>query len=525
MKIKPVLKYAIKKLVLATKVAGLVAFTAASAFGIQQKFVANHIEKQNYKTVEHIEEDASLIGTDLRIAQYSKFFGAKYQRLKHNDGEPIYVNISDSFSDVEKQMIKQSFGYYETLFSVINPNYAKYEYVSRMEMMAKMAQGKTVIGISHSSVSEAGGASITVPNPFNRNFTSYAEILINSDNRVYDNETSYENGSEDAAKQSERFSRVFDIIFEEITHVYGNGDVYIESSQNHFWEIGLLKTTDIVHNNTFMNNKLANNIIDLFPEDLKTYVALYGDMRDEKGNIIQEKLDMYLELIELYTSEFVSNRKDLIHQTLHKIYPKQDLEFSDITEEELDGQNIFIGHNNMNFKQFYEEEGFETHRLFDYDMHFDNGVLTFHVTDKLTGKMVESATSNYKVYNGIVFVDGLELPISKITVGQDVADATKDGSISTFVIVKSHRGYELLSIRKINLLADFSIPNQFDLFGKYLNSLTVFKQDIVKSMSANYSDKMALSTKQNLKSVGKGIYTAHFGDIVIPLNPQNNMEK
>ena len=519
MKMKPILKHVAKKLWLATKLTGVLAFTAASAFTIQQRSVAKHIEEQNYKTVEQIKADADLFSTDMSIATYSKFFGSEFQRLKHNDGEPIYVNIADSFSEVEKEAAKQIFNYYSNLFSIINPNYSSYEFVSRVEMTKKLAEGKTVIGISHSGISKAGGAALSVPNPFNTEFTSYAEILINPKNYISDHEKEFEQESIEHFNQQVRISSFFDVMFEEITHVFGLGDVYIEDNRDKFWEIGAMKTTDISYNNTFMNNHMTNSIVDLFPGDVKILVALYSEIRDENGDIIPEKVEFYQEFIDSYTNLFIENRKGAILEAIDKANPNQFLKFEDLTLNEVENQNIFKEFNNMNYEVFYEDEDFKTHRVYDYDMHFKDGMMTIHIHDAFTNELLETAETEYKLIDGVVFVDNLHLPKTKLNIGANLSRATKEGAISSFVIVKSSRGFEILSIRTTNLRTEFKINNQYELFQKYITNLTMFKQQLG---AKKYTAKTQLNS-ENFKEKGKLLYSFEFEGKTIELHPERNL--
>lgn len=92
-------------------------------------------EFENYLQISEIESIAKELNFDLSLC-------SNIVRLKHNNGEPVYVSISDKFSDNEKAEIIMALDYIFGFLNAINSNY-NYKVVDSVSEAEKM--NKSVI--------------------------------------------------------------------------------------------------------------------------------------------------------------------------------------------------------------------------------------------------------------------------------------------------------------------------------------------------------------------------------------------
>lgn len=470
---KKVLKKAIRCSLVGVTIAGAV-------FSAHQGFSAAAIHNTNYKTTAQITEDGALFGNDLQIAKFQTFF-SEFQRLKHNGDEPIYIHVGNSYNKTEKQVIEEIFDYYQSLFNTINPNY-KFEFVDNLTLASKYAQGKTTINISKSAVSEADGACIRIPALLDPNFTSSAQILVHPRNYILENENSVDN---------DRVRNFYGVMFEEITHAFGFGDVYYDNKKPKIWEVGLNNTTNVIFENTVMNNTLSNSLVELYPQDLRILVALYGQTRDKDGNLLQNKVEEYENLIDRYSTHFYEVRKAEFEQVYNQKDPNNPITIDNINASELDGFAFEKEYVNMNFTAIKGATlPLGNHTLLTYKVALQGNQITFDVYDYMTKQKLDSATAPYKLIDGMIVVEELKLTKLPLSIGTDLTDLTKGGLISSFAIVKTNKGYEFINMKSINLSSTFSLENQNQRMQNYISL----------SSNAKFSTKKDLETFQNLKT-------------------------
>ena len=274
------------------------AFVSTSLSGVIE-LVSN-----DYKTADQIDSDALKFNADISNCTTN---GDVCTRLKHNNGRPIYVYVSDEYSDKEIEYIQYSLDYFENVFDTIDTRY-NFKIVSRSEFMLAFLSGQTTIEYLKSDLNQfvegtnSGANKILTPNLVNRSV-----IQLSKDFNLTDDFKKY-------------------VLFHELCHSFGLGDVYSEL-------VGINQTS-IYQGDTVLNiSELAIRMCELFPNDYKFLQALYNQNHlTRKGTLAEEELNI-LQNISNFETAFFSKATTIIEAQL---FPNADIGFinNEITNNE-----------------------------------------------------------------------------------------------------------------------------------------------------------------------------------------------
>ena len=115
------------------------------------------VPHQEYATQEEIVETAETLDCDM--GYINKTSNNYYVRMKHNNGEPIYVCFDKEYSESLKEMAKESLDYIFGIVGKINSNYT-YKIVDKWEF--DLMLNKTKIYYSFGEVSSSDSVSLFI---------------------------------------------------------------------------------------------------------------------------------------------------------------------------------------------------------------------------------------------------------------------------------------------------------------------------------------------------------------------------
>lgn len=197
---------------------------------------------------------------------------ANYGRLRHNNGEAIYISLEkNSFSENQTQTIVSAVDYIFKLIGDINENY-HYQLVEDVNNVEYC--GKSSITFSTGALKNANGCAVRENSFFSfgskGNFNQNCKIMYDK-NFLKNNE-----------------KRLYYTTLHELLHVFGLEDVYSDA---------------VRYLNTYMNVNTNESLTMITPNDYKILVACYAknfSRFDEK----QDYINLLLEKVEKYSSEY-----------------------------------------------------------------------------------------------------------------------------------------------------------------------------------------------------------------------------
>lgn len=521
MKIKPILKFPFLILKKAAKVALkttlLIGATGALTLGSHQAYVNNKISKQDYKTIEQMFTDAEVFGTDMKLASYQAFL-TKAHRLTHNNGDPIYVYISNDFNSAEQKAINIVLDYVSDIFESINPKYSKFQYVSASEVARKALDGQTSFTFEKTSLGSknSGGAALRWYNVLNLDYLNGATITINPEyNYLYETDLEHIKNqdtqdkiinliTEDKDENNVRITQYFAVVLEEIMHAYGLGDVYYNNFDHKFYEIGLNNTTNIVHNNTFMNNETSTRKPFLYPEDYKILMAMYF----EGNNATPQEYEAAKYLIETYENLFFSSKKENLIKFMQMRNQHKEVNYENISKQELSqGVEIVKNSNSMNYGAI--KNGANTFKVLDYKISLKDNLLLVSVFDNKTKEHLETVSTTYKLIDGIVYSDNLHFKKTSVMLGGDSTMYTEGGRISNVAVIKHQGGFEIYDLSMVNVFSEPSMNEQINTYKLVSEQLSFAKNNSNESLyshnlsSSKFENKRKIPTNFNVKNLDK----------------------
>ena len=231
---------------------------------------------QDYTSQEEIIQAAETFDCD---TSYLMKDNNKFIRMKHNDGEPIYVCFDNAYTEDLKDKAKESLDYIFGIVVKINSNY-HYKIVNEQEFHSKL--GKTKIYYTFGEhVSTYKQYTSVAQGHLEMNKSLYNWI---TNNPVY---SKYEvNINKDKLKDRDDESVIY-TFNHELLHTFGLGDVYTNLMN---------KTTDKHYGNTFMNNDAKLDRIT--PNDLACLISLYAPKMAVEEN--SDLINNYKKLVEDY---------------------------------------------------------------------------------------------------------------------------------------------------------------------------------------------------------------------------------
>ena len=251
-----------------TKPAATVLVTAGLIFtGLVGVKNASNQVYGDYASLKDIQQVAEALNCDYSYWQSNNF------RMKHNDDEPIYVTISDDFSNEEREEIVKALDYVFGIVGDVNPHY-HYDIVDNV-LLQKLTD-KTVlkIGIKESddnvnAVQKSDEMSFLARYTGKGDFSKSNTIMFDPD-FLRDNK-----------------NRMYAVTVHETLHCFGLNDVYCAPD-------------GVYYGNTLMNPMVDDDgPILITPNDYRVILATYA----EKFNSEEEK-NNYIETSKAFIDEY-----------------------------------------------------------------------------------------------------------------------------------------------------------------------------------------------------------------------------
>lgn len=409
-----------------------------ATFLTHQGFVAIDIANSGYKSKSQIKQDAESFNADLKIAEYGPI-PMTLTRLKHNNGKPIYYYIGSGFSDTEKEILTLSAEYFNAMFEVINPNYVLKE-AKQHEVIMHGIAGKTVFSYQRSYGAKFSGASLNRYNPLSWDFIGGATILI-------DDEQGKIHESNDEVLMSMGKGTFMRLVLEEMMHMFGLRDVYINSENKNGIFIGLNNNTNIVHTNTLMQNYIfmRPDTTDLTPSDFAVLNALYNQSHLKNGKVDQQKLELVQNMMHDYNTSYFKSRIPLVDKYLKDRSVNNNYsQIRKINPNRLNNTNIV-------FEEIYDHSASSYKSLGSYNhkVMFNNNKITYTILDRTTNEVIDEVTSDYYLVDGVVFVQNA---FFKKGIVPDITSryTPGGGTVTDYALVLTESGYKTVNLMHIN---------------------------------------------------------------------------
>lgn len=372
----------IKKIKHGLKIAGITALIASS--------LASCTPIQSpYPTQDEIAYSSELLGCD---TGYLMKQNGDFVRMKHNNGEPIYVCFDEAYSSELKEEATEALDYVFGIVGKINDKY-HYQVVDKQTFDCKINKTKVYYTFGEHSVDY--GTHHSISNAYTKNY--YPWYNKYSDNPIYNY---YEVNLWRGLSKEDAFST----FLHENLHMMGFNDVYMS---------GEYKTTVKHYGNTFMNGFMDYNRIT--PNDLACLISLYAD-DDCDLKEMQQKLKNYEQKFYNYYADFCKEKA----QTTDSLTDENFEWACSITQINKDG----------------------TRSSADYKLHVENEQYILTIVDPLTKKVVGSAKGKASLQNGVMVLQNVELQNGLYTYSpdhcyeggyiQDLAVLMKNGKMSLY---------------------------------------------------------------------------------------------
>ncbi len=351
----PVKKVA-KKIFKGLASVAIIAGVALGGINVSNSLQVNDIN--NYKTQNQIVLDAKEFGAEMELA---KVLGRQYRhnnfiRLRHNNGAPIRVYISNNFNEDYKQLISNSLDYVENLFQDINDKY-HFKIVDKREFDFYRTIGHTAIKYNDGLESDkVGGINSARVLMLNNNFIGNADISINVDLlEKYPDNKEY-------------------ILLHELLHAFGLGDNLPYLSSLHY--------NSIMH-----NGEIARHLNEVYSNDYKMLQALYNVSYLDGSTVNVFERNKIIENINNFEQEFY---KKVAKYNLGSEYNKlTEIKQEDLNEISLNQLSIYSSQN----------------QVYQIKLTFNDNEYLYTIKD-LDDNIIEEFKGNYvKVDNFIVLND------------------------------------------------------------------------------------------------------------------------
>lgn len=387
----------IKKIKKGLKVAAVTTLLATSLTSCGPNF---DISSQNFASQESVMETANLIGCDMSymLKEYGNFV-----RMKHNNGEPIYVCFDDSYSEELKANATEALDYVFGIVGKINKNY-HYKVVDKTEFWLK--GNKTKIYCTFGENVSTYKQHTTVANAHMEMHSKWYNFA--TENPIY---FYYElNVNKDKLKGRDK-DAVVETFIHELMHGFGSGDVYTNENR---------RTTTKFYGNTFMNNIIDFKM--LTPNDVGCLISLYTD-----GNYNTQELTRGLKK---YEEKFYTNYASINKKKIG-------------TEENFDYEE-FVFENSIIIKHLDGTKNGYTYRVL-----VEDGKYEFEIYDYFKKEIIDYCDGEVFEHDGIVVLKDVELkhgmkPYDKLS-------SYEGGYVQNFALAKKDGKYILY-----NYCSDFS---------------------------------------------------------------------
>ena len=346
---------------------------------------------ENYTTQEDIISNAETLDCDMT---YVRTYDDDFLRMKHNNGDPIYVCFDKEYSEELKEQAKKSLDYIFGIVGKINNNY-HYEIVDKFEFDLKINKTKIYYTFGehvstyedHSSIANAHLESHT-PNS-NKNtdkpIMNYFELNLNKDYVNNNNSNDYNYSFEYTLNH-------------ELLHAFGLDDVYTTL---------INQTTKKYYGNTYMLT--STEFKKITPNDLACLISLYADencdMEKMKAELLKYELKFY---------------KEYANQCKEKFETEEDF-----VEESFNFQTGVL----------IEKED-KTMIGYDYKVTVEEGKYKFEIYDHYSNELLDSYSGEAVSQNGTIILKNIELKHGMRPNGP--YDYYEDGFVQDFIFLSKN---------------------------------------------------------------------------------------
>lgn len=213
------------------------------------------------------------------------------ERLKHNNGEPIYIQIDNEFSLEQKETVKQALDFIFGLVGDINDNY-KYEVVDDINQSQYLNKTRIKFDVKETVLSngkEVYGLYTTNLNKFKSKtkgvFIEQGNIDIENDN-------------------AKDLDELYYTTLHETFHLFGVKDVYLGWQEERYY-------------NTYINIDINHNLKMITPNDYKLLISLYAnDLTGLSENEKQDYIKQLKQKIDNYTFKYFTHYQQVYKQSL-----------------------------------------------------------------------------------------------------------------------------------------------------------------------------------------------------------------
>lgn len=290
---KGIIKKRIKNLAIALSCATLISLGVG--YYVNTAIIPEKIHKDNssIEQIDQYQEEFDVV---------SGYRHSNGERLQHNDGEPIYIQIDDEFSLEQKQTMKQALDFIFGLVGDINDNY-KYVIVDDADKFNSL--NKTKIKYDREDIILYYGQEV---------YGLYTTSLNRFKSKTKG--TFIKQGNIDISKNNaEDLDELYYTTLHETFHLFGVRDVYYYLQNERY-------------HNTYINVDCNHNLKMIYPNDYKLLISLYA--KDTKGFSEKEREDYINKLeqkIEDYAIKFYVHYQQAYKQSLvDRGFSKQDVE-------------------------------------------------------------------------------------------------------------------------------------------------------------------------------------------------------
>ena len=265
---------------------GTLSLTLLFGGGMALSYVSDEVVFENYADNQEQDEMVKLL--DCQDVYRDKWG----YRLKHNDTQPIYVSISDDFTQAQREEVVKALDYIFGIVGEINDNY-RYEIVEKDFKFAK-----TSIHFRIKGDGDYEGI-------HKQNFNSFMSLLGGHGMMSYNHTISI-----DPQFLETQQKRTYSVCVHELLHCFGIDDVYSAKNKPYV-------------SNTFVNVNVENKGVEMLtPNDMKLLCAMYHKPfanNEERDAFVQQ----VLEKVDAYSVEFYTHHDKAFQEYYQKIYEEK----------------------------------------------------------------------------------------------------------------------------------------------------------------------------------------------------------
>lgn len=342
----------------------------ASGFTFATIYSVADAQTDDYSSQEQIHTIADALDSDISVMKFLSQGNDHVKRLKHNNGESIYINIQDNYPEKYENIARESIDYVFSIIGGINDLYKNYEYVDENQSKSLEEQGKTVIeyNISDNIDNLVGGQ--TLANYAGDWYNLLTNKQVIQTPQIIMNFERLDTYNENIVKIA---------YVHELLHVFGFGDVYNDKTNFE---------TNTYYGNTIMK---AERIIPLIaPNDYACIMSAYAKPMNNNQ-----------------LTDYISKCKTKLSSYEDYYYGKL-VEFSE-------KQNSFYLNNKVDFDDIENHSDFTiqttnidgTVIIEKINIICKNGNYKFIITDE-NDKVLESITGKAKLINGVYVLENAE---------------------------------------------------------------------------------------------------------------------